>query len=102
MTNVFSRILKQPYNLIMTAEIFKSVQGVGKDMFFDWFGLDIISENYYTHTQHQDKIFGRFNNTLKNNILLVINETSGKNTYAISENIEAQITNKIILLNKKD
>jgi hypothetical protein len=33
MTNVLSRILKQPYNLTMTAEIFKSLEGVGKDLF---------------------------------------------------------------------
>ncbi len=34
MTHVFSRILKHPSKLTMTAEIFKSVQGVGKDLFF--------------------------------------------------------------------
>ncbi len=42
----------------MTAEIFKSVQGVGKDLFFNWFGSDIIGDKYYTLTQQQDKIFG--------------------------------------------
>jgi hypothetical protein len=50
MTNVLSRILKQPYNLTMTAEIFKSVQGVGKDLFFNWFGLDILGDKYYNYT----------------------------------------------------
>jgi len=93
MTNVLSRILKQPYNLTMTAEIFKSVQGVGKDLFFNWFGLDILGDKYYTLTQQTDKIFGRFNNDLETNILLVINETSGKDTYTINENIKAHITN---------
>jgi hypothetical protein len=63
-TNLLSRLLRKPYNLTMTAEIFKSVQGVGKDTFFDWFGEDIIGSNYYTLTQDQSKIFGRFNNTL--------------------------------------
>jgi len=93
MTNVLSRILKQPYNLTMTAEIFKSVQGVGKDLFFNWFGLDILGDKYYECTQKTDGIFGRFNKTLQYNILMVINETSGKDTYTINENIKAHITN---------
>ena len=92
-TNVLSRILKQPYNLTMTAEIFKSVQGVGKDLFFNWFGLDILGDKYYECTQKTDGIFGRFNKTLQYNILMVINETSGKDTYTINENIKAHITN---------
>jgi hypothetical protein len=100
-TNVLSRILKQPSKLTMTAEIFKSIQGVGKDLFFNWFGRDIIGDKYYTLTQQQDKIFGRFNPILKNNILLVINETSGKDTYSISENIKAQITNEKNLVEHK-
>ncbi len=46
MTHVLSRILKQPSKSTMTAEIFKSVQGVGKDRFFNWFGSDIIGDKY--------------------------------------------------------
>jgi hypothetical protein len=93
MIHVLSRILKQPYKLTMTAEIFKSIQGVGKDLFFNWFGLDILGEKYYESTQKPELIFGRFNTVLKYNILMVINEVSGKDTYSISENIKAHITN---------
>ncbi len=63
--------------------------------FFNWFG------KYYKLTQQQDKIFGRFNSILKNNILLVINETSGKDTYSISEKIKAQVTNEKKLVEHK-
>jgi hypothetical protein len=73
--------------------IFKSVQGVGKDLFFNWFGPDILGDKYYTLTQQTDKFFERFNNDLETNILLVINETSGKDTYTFNENIKAHITN---------
>jgi len=100
-SNVLSRLLKQPHKLTMTAEIFKSVQGVGKDTFFNWFGLDIIGEKYYECTQKPELIFGRFNTVLKYNILMVINEVSGKDTYSISENIKAHITNAKNLIEHK-
>jgi hypothetical protein len=76
----------------MTVEIFTSVQGVGKDLFFNWFGLDIIGETYYESTQKTELIFGRFNTVLKYIILMVINEVSGKDTFSISEN-KAHVTN---------
>ena len=101
MSNVLSRILKNPSNLTHTAEIFKSIPGVGKDTFFNWFGNDIIGKKYYVSTEKPELIFGRFNSTLKDNILMIINETSGKDTFTISEYIKAHVTNVTINVEKK-
>ena len=101
MSNVLSRILKNPSKLTHTAEIFKSLPGVGKDTFFNWFGNDMIGKQYYVSTEKPNLLFGQFNSTLKNNILTVINETSGKDTFSISENIKAHITNITLNIEKK-
>jgi hypothetical protein len=101
MSNVLSRILKNPSKLTHTAEIFKSLPGVGKDTFFNWFGNDMIGKLYYVSTEKPNLLFGQFNSTLKNNILTVINETSGKDTFSISENIKAHITNITLNIEKK-
>ena len=38
----FARKVQQPYNLTNTALIFKSNEGAGKDIFFNWFGNKIL------------------------------------------------------------
>ena len=100
-TNVLSRLLKDPSNLTRTAEIFKSVQGTGKDIFFDWLGKDILGHKYYIKTDKPEKIFGRFNTSLEYKILLVINETNGKDTYSLNENIKAIITDTSYQIERK-
>lgn len=100
-SNVLSRIIKQPYNLTRTSEIIKSTQGVGKDLIFDYIGNDIIGSKYYISTEKPDLIFGRFNSVLENNILMIINETNGKDTFTINENIKAHVTNISINIEHK-
>ena len=99
--NVLSRIIKQPYNLTQTSEIIKSSPGAGKDITFNYIGNDIIGGKYYINTDKPDLIFGRFNSMLENNILMIINEASGKDTYCINENIKAHVTNISINIEHK-
>lgn len=93
--NVLSRMLKTPYNITRSALIFRSEQGAGKDIFFDWFGKYILGNEFYTNTEKPDSIFGRFNDLLDKKILVIINETSAKDTFSINENIKAAITRTI-------
>ncbi len=37
----------------MTSELFKSIQGTGKDLFFNWFGNDVLGDKFYESTQNQ-------------------------------------------------
>ena len=70
------------------------VQGCRKDTFFDWFGNNILGSKYYINTDKSELIFGRFNSCIENKILIVMNETNGKDTFSINENIKCAITAK--------
>jgi hypothetical protein len=63
-----ANLLKSPYNISKTAIILKSVQGCGKDTFFDWFGNNILGSDYYINTDKAELIFGRFNSCIENKI----------------------------------
>tara|TARA_R110000822_G_scaffold12943_1_gene46556 strand:- start:41 stop:2746 length:2706 start_codon:yes stop_codon:yes gene_type:complete len=76
------------------ALIFKSLQGVGKDMLFEWFGNDIIGSEYYTNTDDYDKILGRFNGGLEKLLLLCLNESSYGDTNKYENALKTLITDK--------
>lgn len=96
-----SRKLKNPNKLTNTALIFKSVQGVGKNIFFDWFGNSVIGSDYYFSTQDINLLFGSFNPNLANRIMVVIDEISYKETQEIVEKLKAHITQPINMINQK-
>jgi len=96
-----SRKLKNPNDLTNTALIFKSIQGVGKNIFFDWFGNDIIGSEYFVTTQDLNLLFGQFNPNLANKILVVIDEISYKETQNLVEKLKAHITQPINMINQK-
>jgi hypothetical protein len=87
-----SRKLKNPSNLTNTALIFKSIEGVGKDLFFNWFGNSIMNEDYYFNDDDIEGIIGKHNTSIINKILIIINETNARATFDISENIKNGIT----------
>lgn len=89
-----ANLIKAPYNISKTAIILKSIQGCGKDTLFDWFGNNILGSDYYINTDKAELIFGRFNSCIENKILIVMNETNGKATFCINENIKCAITAK--------
>lgn len=90
--NFLARKLQKPYKLTNTALIFKSVEGCGKDTFFNWFGQNVLGKQYYFNEEKIDDMFGKFNSVLKNKILVIINETSGKDTKLIESSIKNAIT----------
>ena len=75
-----ARKLQQPYKLTNTCLIFRSSEGCGKDTFFNWFGYSILGRNYYLNEDKIQLIFGRFNSCIENKILVIVNETSGRDT----------------------
>ena len=84
--------IQKPYQLTNTALIFKSKEGAGKDLFFNYFGNKILGSDYYCNTDKPDLLFGKFNSDIENKILIILNETSGKDTFSINENIKCGIT----------
>ncbi len=89
---IIARKIQQPHKLTNILQIFQSEQGAGKDLFFNWLGNKIIGPKYYFMTEKADQLFGKFNSSLENKIIVVINETSGKDTFNLNENIKNAIT----------
>ena len=84
--------VQKPYEITKVALLFKSLQGAGKNLFWDWVGKSILGQKYFFDTEKIDLVFGRFNGLIENIILGVINETSGKDTFNIIELIKGLIT----------
>ena len=96
-----ARKVQNPKHLTNTALIFKSDEGAGKDLFFNWFGNKIIGSDYYYNTEKPALLFGKFTSSLENKILIVVNETSEKDTYSINENIKSAITAETNIIERK-
>jgi len=96
-----ARKVQKPNKLTNTALIFKSNEGAGKDIFFNWFGNKIIGSNYYCNTEKPELLFGKFTSALENKILIIVNETSGKDTFSINENIKCAITAQYNMIEHK-
>ncbi len=90
-----ARKLQQPYKLTNTCLIFRSSEGCGKDTFFNWFGNSILGRNYYLNEDKINLIFGRFNSCIENKILVIINETCGKDTMEMMSSIKNAITRNV-------
>jgi hypothetical protein len=96
--NWLANIIQHSYKLTTTALIFRSVQGCGKDTFFNWFGNKIIGREYYFNDSKTDLVFGRFNSSISKKLLVVINEINQKETHNIIDAIKdatTKETNKI-------
>jgi len=76
------------------ALVFKSIEGVGKDMFFGFLGNDIMGAEYYTNTDDYDKVLGRFNTSIAKCLLLALNESSMGDTTKYENAMKTLITDK--------
>jgi len=90
-----ARKIQKPYKLTNTAILFRSIEGCGKDTFFDWFGHSILGNRYYVNEDKIEDIFGKFNPAIENKIIVVINETNGKDTKEVESSIKNALTRKI-------
>jgi len=90
-----ARKVQKPYKLTNTAILFRSIEGCGKDTFFDWFGHEILGRQYYINEDKIEDIFGKFNPAIENKIIVVVNETNGKDTKEIESSIKNALTRKI-------
>ena len=102
--NCLANVVQKPYDKTRTSLIFRSIEGCGKDTFFNWFGDKILGKQYYINDSKTELIFGRFNSCISRKLLIVLNETSHNDTAKIMEGIKDAITkdtNKIEVKGKE-
>lgn len=98
--NYLAHILQEAGELPRTSIVFKSAQGVGKNVFFELFGEKILGEQYMLSTPNIDHILGRFP-LINQKVLVLMDEANGKDSFIANDKIKNFITAKHINYEKK-
>ncbi len=98
--NFFAHIVQRPQELAEVINVFKSLEGAGKDTLINILSK-ILGEEYIYSTADQSEIFGSFNEVLENKLILVFNEAEGKAGLANKEKIKDASTKKKNTIKKK-
>jgi hypothetical protein len=98
--NYLSHLVQRPGELPRVALVFQSDQGVGKNIFFENFAHSILGTEYMLQTAEMDKIIGRFS-MINNKLLVIMDETSGKDSFSNSDKIKNIITAEQVAWERK-
>lgn len=96
-----AHMVQKPGELIGIALVFKSNEGAGKNLFFNFYGDKILGSKYFSYTADPTQLFGRFAQGRKNKILINLDETSGADTFKYSELIKSFITAPVLQYEQK-
>lgn len=88
--------VKYPAYLPRVALIFRSEQGVGKNLLSDFFGKYIIGNEWYVCSANPDAFLGKYNCRIKGKVFAVMNEVSGKDTFGLDGKLKELITEDTI------
>ena len=80
---------------------FKSLQGAGKGIFWEWFGESIIGMKYYFSTSGMRDLTGNFNEGLKHRILIFLDETRTRDAFRESDELKRLIDAPTLKVNEK-
>ena len=94
-----AHMFQKPEELPQTALLFKSYQGVGKDIFIDILGA-CIGKDLIHKDAKMDNIVGTFNKSLLNKLIIQLNEVQGKDGHFNKELLKDLITTNDINLRK--
>jgi hypothetical protein len=95
-----AHIIQETGSLPRTSIVFKSEQGCGKNIFFENFAEKILGEQYLLATANLDHIIGRFP-MISKKLLILMDETNGKESFLGSDKIKSFITAKNIPYEQK-
>ena len=91
MMDYLAHMVQKPGEIPRVACVFRSVEGAGKNCFFETFGEEVLGKQYVLQTAEPDDIIGRFNLN-QNKLMVIMDEAQGKDTFASSEKIKNLIT----------
>jgi len=98
--NYLAHLVQRPGELPRVALVFQSEQGVGKNVFFENFAHSILGSEYMLQTAEMEKIIGRFS-MINNKLLVIMDETSGKDSFTNSDKIKNIITAEQVAWERK-
>ncbi len=95
-----AHIVQKPAELAEVINVFKSLEGAGKDTLI-LILTKILGEKYIYSTEDQSEIFGNFNEVMENKLIVVFNEAEGKAGNSNKEKIKGLSTKKKSTIKKK-
>lgn len=95
-----AHMVQDPGELPRTSILFKSEQGVGKNLFFESFADKILGEEYLLSTANIDHILGRFP-LINQKIMVLLDEVNGQDSFLANDKIKNFITSKKITYERK-
>ena len=99
--NYIADLIQNPYNLPSVALVFKSKQGLGKDLMVNYIEK-IIGESLVYRTENMEEIYGTFNPAVKGKLVVQLNELEGKDGFAKKEKLKGSITAEHLNINEKN
>lgn len=75
--------------------------GTGKNLMLDWFGNEIIGEDYYYIVGDNREIYGTFNSQFEGKLFVMVEEASSKENHINHDILKSKITAKKQNVNKK-
>ena len=73
----------------------------GKKLLFEWFGNEIMGEDYFHVVGDNKELYTPFNSLFEGKLLVFVEEASGQDNHANADALKAKITSKTINVNKK-
>ena len=95
-----AHMLQKPAILPEVSLVITGEQGTGKSSFWENFGNKILGERYTLQSSNADDIVGKFNIN-KNKILVIMEETEGKDTFLANSQIKTLITQETKIFESK-
>tara|TARA_R110000796_G_scaffold252443_1_gene386811 strand:+ start:3693 stop:5876 length:2184 start_codon:yes stop_codon:yes gene_type:complete len=92
-------MFQRPEILPQTALLFKSEEGVGKDLFIDILGA-CLDKNLVHKEPKMENVLGTFNIAIKNKLIIQLNEVSGSDGFINKELLKDLITAEYLNIRK--
>jgi len=101
-------IIQKPYQKTEVAQfirdscsLFTCGGGIGKNLFFEWFGNKILGEKYFHVISNNKELYSDFNGIFEGKLLVLVEETSGKDNHSNAGVLKSNTTKKKQVVNKK-
>ena len=95
MLNYLAHMVQKPGELPLVAILFKSDEGTGKNLFFENFCNKLFGNDFLLVASEIEKVLGRFS-MIDNKLMVVLDETTGKDGFSNSDRIKSIITSEQI------
>lgn len=100
--NWLAHQVQRPGKKIGVALVFKSKQGAGKGLIWDFVGFKIIGKDLYLYCNDLDKVISKFNSISANKLLTIFDEVSSwGGAYKSNNRLKSHITQECNMLEKK-